>query len=522
VPDTIIGELAEQDLNPRLRRVDWRFLLPVPEPRRVWCIGGQDLMDGVTSIAAEVVSSPSARDCDLAVAEDPDAKILAQLFSTLRPGGACYTEWRVGQGGVHLVDRQLREAGFAEVTCYRPWPAFPRLPVYWIQLGASGAAAYVRSRLRLRGGRIRRLLTGLRDGLWGRGRGGYRATICAIAYRTPDPRRKDLDPVGWLEHHWAEWGLGAIPARLSTVLVTGGPRTVSKVVLLAFAEPSPIPVIAIKAPRVDAATPGILRESDALATLTGPASPRVVGIPRLLFRRELGRLTVIGETAIAGRPLDSLLDRRSLPAWSMKVTDWLASLAKQRPTRPAAYWQERIVDPVLSRFIEHFGAVVDPGLLRESETMVRSIGSLPSVPEQRDFGPWNLLVTPAGQLAVLDWESAEVEGLPALDLLYYLAYACFNVDRAHDFESRVRSYRRSLDPSSLTGVVRGDSLSRYLDVLGIQAGALAPLRVLVWLIHAHSDFVHAASDAAGSPSAAALKRSLFLALWEKEVRLARR
>jgi aminoglycoside phosphotransferase (APT) family kinase protein len=38
-------------------------------------------------------------------------------------------------------------------------------------------------------------------------------------------------------------------------------------------------------------------------------------------------------------------------------------------------------------------------------------------PEQRDFGPWNLLVTPAGQIAVLDWESAEVDGLPALDRL---------------------------------------------------------------------------------------------------------
>jgi hypothetical protein len=47
---------------------------------------------------------------------------------------------------------------------------------------------------------------------------------------------------------------------------------------------------------------------------------------------------------------------------------------------------------------------------------------------------------------------------------------------------------------------------------------LAPLRVLLWLIHAQSEFRRAASDAAGTPPAGVIARSLFLSLWELEVR----
>ncbi len=107
-----------------------------------------------------------------------------------------------------------------------------------------------------------------------------------------------------------------------------------------------------------------------------------------------------------------------------------------------------------------FGGVVDRGLLREGEAILGGLGALQPVPEQRDFGPWNVLVTPAGDIAVLDWESADVDGLPALDLLYYLAYAAFNVDRASDRERRVASFRRSLDAATPTGAIRRDCLAR--------------------------------------------------------------
>jgi hypothetical protein len=293
---------------------------------------------------------------------------------------------------------------------------------------------------------------------------------------------------------------------------------VSKVVLLAFAEPSPIPLAAVKAPRVDEAAAGVRREGAALASLNAHHAGGLPGVPRLLVRREIDGVPLLAETALIGRPLESLLTSRSLGAWSMKAADWLAALVQREAVLPAAYWRDAIVEPVLSRFVQTFGGVVDRGLLREGEAIVRAIGELPVTPEQRDFGPWNVLVTPSGGIAVLDWESAEVDGLPALDLLYYLAYASFQVDGARDRESRVASYRRLLDPSTPTGAIGGECLGRYLDVTGLGSAALAPLRALVWLIHAQSDARHAAADAGGPPPAEALGQSLFLALWTEEIR----
>lgn len=510
------AETPEQERNARLRRADWRFLLPSPRPHRALCRARGALAAAVASIADEVVSEGQPRDCDLAVAEDPDARTLAELREALRPGGSCYTEWHSRLGGTDRIAGALRAAGFEEVACYRQWPASSVLPVYWMPVGARGPAAYVRSRRRLRGGRVRRLIAEARQRAHDLLRGRFGSPVCAIARCPGPPRSGGHDPAAWLRDGWPEWGLGSAPDRLSTLLVTGGPRSVSKVVLLAFAEPSPVPLVAVKAPRVDEAAAGVLQEGAALASLA--AGRPVPGVPRVLFRREVDGVPLVGETALAGRPLESLLSPRSFGGWSMKVTDWLGALAAGRPARSPGEWREAIVEPVLSRFVENFEGVVDRGLLREGATIVRGIGALPVVPEQRDFGPWNVLVTPGGEIAVLDWESADVEGLPALDLLYYLAYASFSVDRARNRESRLASFDRSLDPSTQTGAVRRDSLARYFEATGFDPAQLAPLRALVWLIHAQSDVRHAAADAGGTPPAALLARSLFLALWTAEVR----
>ena len=511
-------DLPERELNPRLRRADWRFLLPAPTARRALCRADDSLTDAVASVADQVVAAAAPGTCDLAVAQDPDPLSLSQLYDALSPGGACYTEWRAPIGGARRVERTLRAAGFADVTCYRPWPAAPALPIYWIPFGAPGAAAYVRSRRRLPGGRLRRLLAAARQRGHDLVKGRWTTPICALARRPTKNASENADPAAWLRRSWSEWTLGPTPERLSTLLVTGGPRTVSKVVLLAFGEPSRVPLVAVKAPRVEAAAVGIRREAAALARLTGRPSQATPGVPRLLFCNEIDGIPLVGETAIGGRPLDTLLTRRSLAGWSATVADWLAWLARDAATLSGSHWREAIVEPMLADFEQAFGDVVDRGLLREAVGIVRAIGDLPQIPEQRDFGPWNLLVTQAGELAVLDWESAEVDGLPALDLLYYLAYASFIADRARTRESRILSYRRHLDPSTPTGGVRRDCVARYLDSLGLDPARLGPLRVLLWLIHAQSDVRHAAADAGAPPSAEALARSLFLALWAEEVR----
>jgi hypothetical protein len=507
--------LAEEELNRRLRRVDWRFLAGLPRPARVFCRASRDLTAAVREVAAEAVAGERGDDCDLAVAEDPGLRELGALHDALSPGGTCYTEW--SRSGPGPAVRALESAGFVDVTCYRRVFGADGLPIIWVPLDAPGAARYVRRRLQFPGGRLRRLLAGLGRRLRALQRGRWRSTVCVLARRPGSANGADLDAAAWLRADWGNPDFGAdAPPRLSTLLLTGGPRTVSKVVLLTFAEPDPVPRIAVKVPRVEAAAVGLRREAAVLDHFTRRGIP--VGVPRLLFHREPAGVPLVGETAIEGRPLQGLLSSANHRGWALRVTDWLISLAGGCPAWPVERLRETVVDPVLERFERQFGAVADPELRRVSESIVRSIDGLSVVPEQRDFGPWNLLRTPSGELAVLDWESATVEGLPALDLLYYLAYASFAVDRAYDRDARVASYRRQLDAGTSTGAVRRDCLIRYADALGLEPERLRPLAVLVWLVHAPSDFDHAAADGGGPPVPAALDRSLFLALWGEEVR----
>jgi len=507
---------VESVRNERLRLVDWRFLLAAPRPRRVLCRTDGPLAEALAEIAEEVVTTSARAECDLAVAVEPDESTLRELKAALAPGGACYTEWRQGP---RAVEKMLRSVGFDEIGCYRRWPRSARLPLFWIPVGASGAEGYVRERARHRGGRARRLASELAGRSRDLVRGRIAGAISALAWcRNEVPDASD-GPAAWLRSEWPRWGLGEPPEHLSILLATGGPRTVSKVVLLAFAEPVAVPLAAIKAPRVEEAAAAIRREAAALGRM-GPR--RLPGVPRLLQQREAGSVPVVIESAVPGRPLEGLLEAGNLSAWSTTATDWLARLGNGAALRPAAHWREAIVEPALAGFEQTFGEVVDPALLRHGQDLARSIGDLPSVPEQRDFGPWNVLVAPDGGLAVLDWESAEVDGLPGLDLLYFLAYASFTADRAWDRERRVASFTRSLDPSSATGALRRACLARYAQAVGVDATCLAGLRALVWLIHTQSDFRHAAADAGGRPSADALRQSFFLALWSAEIRDLRR
>src|SRR5436190_718658 len=99
-------------------------------------------------------------------------------------------------------------------------------------------------------------------------------------------------------------------------------------------------------------------------------------------------------------------------------------------------------------------------MIRETRARLAALGDLPLVCEQRDFSPWNVLIAADGALVVLDWESAETEGLPGMDLIYFLAYLAFFLDGAMESGRFRESYRAALDPATFTGAVQAECLRR--------------------------------------------------------------
>jgi hypothetical protein len=537
------SEMREAARARLLRRADWRFLLDRPVPEKVWCCCEAELREAVSAVSvsvADVHSAPQG-DCDLAVLTEPDGAALRRAWAALSPGGACYAEWSsLGVAGSGGMRKLLRAAGFELVRCYVPWRAPPRAYL-WLPLKSRGALRHFlgrplpgRNRLRRRLYAMRRAATALAHWF------GVLRPICAVAlkpaYHLGDGAPGDED--SQLEGHptsggefeliaharaeWIRWGLGDAPGRLSWMLRTAGWRTSSKVVGFVIAEPNPEPRLVVKISRVPESIPALLREAEILESLQAIRPGGVPGIPRLLFCREARHSVVIGETAREGVPLGSILSRRNYRDLALKATDWLAELAVTSRVSTGGSACTEVIDPALEEFQRSFGEVLDPGMLRESADLLAGLRALPRICEHRDFIPWNVLVDSDGALGVIDWEAGELRGVPAVDMIYFLSYLGFVLDRALPPNPRmIHSYRTGTDPHSLTGAVHHECLSRYFDETGMDPAAVRPLRQFTWILHSRFEYQRMVADFGPSPGPEVLRRSVLLRLWEAEVRQAR-
>jgi hypothetical protein len=229
-------------------------------------------------------------------------------------------------------------------------------------------------------------------------------------------------------------------------------------------------------------------------------------------------MPLLGETALSGQPVGTLVNHTSYRQLALQGTKWLADLAGQAKPTPRHFWWNRLVEQKLVQFERSFGPIVDPQLLQATRRVLETLPPLPLVCEQRDFSPWNVHIDQTGKLVVFDWESAELQGLPAMDLLYYLSYLSFYLDKAMWTGKYLESYRASLQPETPTGRVRAECLALYASRLGLTLESLQPLRLLVWILHSHSEYRHFVKDSFGKPSPAMLQRSLFVRLWQEEAR----
>ena len=500
--------LAERERNRLLRRADWRYLLPDPAPRRALCLAGGSLREACTVVAGTVDDTPQPGvRYDLVVAEDPDDAARRAIAAVLASAGACYTEWSArAPGAAGRARRALEEIGLRDARSYRPWPSVEHCRV-WVPTEGAAARWWWSSATRatdVRRQQLHAAVGALQSRLGAHGR-------TAIVARGVDaPSEPHL--VTLARRHGA-----LAPASDSTsLLLTPGARSVGKVILLQFTKEAP--AVAIKTARIAAAAEGVEREADLLDVVHARHGGAVPGAPRVLFRARALDTTVVGESALTGTPLLARLDARGYASLAARVTDWLARLAEpatRAPRRPA--W-DSVAGPALERFESEFGAIVGETALGRTRSMLATLGDLPVVAEQRDFSPWNVFDGDAG-LIVLDWESGVAEGLPALDLIYFMAHAAFYLEGAWVSGRYEDAYRAAWSRDTAIGRTNLACVERYLATLSVSPDLLPALRLLAWVLHSHSDWIHRRDDAGGVPAAEALRDSRFLLLFRTELAL---
>jgi glycosyltransferase involved in cell wall biosynthesis len=496
----------EPSRNARLRRADWRFLLPDPNPRVTVCFDSA-LRGAAEHVSGSVVSpAEAAGDCDLAVLVDPDPSAVASALMELRPGGVCYAEWSpLRRTRRRVAERVLTSAGFVSVRCYWPWPRRAAAHA-WLPLDSPAAVRFyfatraarrsLPTRLAHAAGHLVAALA-IRIGVAG--------TIVAVAVKPAwDSERRQV---------------GAEADSLG-LLLTGGPRSISKAVRIVFSGREPLPRYIEKMNRTPEARTAIMREVEMLRFLEHDR-PNLPGVPRVISVDDTDGIARIAETPIPGKPLHGDLRRETLARYTGVVTEWTLRLAGLEGERSSAVPVSDVVDPIETRFKQAYGAVITERDWLDSRAILAGLGDVPAVPEHRDLGPWNMIVN-GGRLGVVDWESAVPRGLPGLDLIYFLLYAAGYATGVRRHRQFVDVYREVRDPSTPIGALAKDALLRYCGVLGIDPRQLPALHLLAWMVHAASDRQREVEDAGGGRGRHIPDQRLFVPLWRAELATARR
>jgi len=505
----LLEALPEARRNRLLRRSDWRYLLPDATPERALCLGGTDLWACCEVIAREVHDAPKAGvRYDLVVAENPSRRELRRMAAAMSLDGACYTEWtRVAPLGPARIRRKLTAAGFDAAATYRPWPSLSPCRA-WVPTEGSGARHHLRGAprsTRVRREKLRGALAFLLAPV------GAHRRICAVAR---GPQAKQLPQLVGIARERGAWPDDSLQ-RGGLLLHTTGDRVVGKVVALAF-DRAGAPALAIKTARTRDGGRGLHREAELLEAVAALHPRGMPGVPRLHFLDALAGRPVLGETALAGVPLAATLTHAVYPRMVERVTDWLITLAEPAASLPPEPTWNSLVSPTLERFATEFAPVLDPARLDRARERLGSLGALPVVCEQRDFSPWNVF-DGTGGIVVLDWESGEPRGLPALDLIYFGTHAAYYMERAWITGRYVEAHRAAWSRETEIGRANHASVARYFAHFELDPALLRPLRLFAWVLHAHSDFLHLRADAAGPPDAARLRASRFLRLYEAEL-----
>jgi hypothetical protein len=491
--------LPEAELNDLLRRVDWRFLLRGTGAPHV-----ANLTSGRDSRAIDLIAAagdPPAGAADVAAIGYPTRMALRAALDAVRPGGEIVCLWRLPRPfAASRAAARLRRAGLRDVRVLWAGPLPHRAPQFWLSLDSPEALSHLLAQRPPRsalGAALRPLWRVL-------ARAGLLAPLCAIGSvpeEEGDPRPQEIE--------------AAFPADGGQLLLTGGHRSINKVVGLPFATDAGEPPAVAKFSRVLAADAALEREASALRMVERD-HPGVPGVPRLLAEGKRASRHALAESAVHGRPLIETLSPQSFGKLAASVGDWLIGLAGSE-RHPRDEWWPRLVGKPLEVFERNFGEVVPAGSLAALRRRLGELGDLPEACEHRDCSPWNVVLDEGGAPGLLDWESAEPHGLPGLDLAYFLANCAFVLEGALESGRTRESYERLLDPATPYGELAAERITEYCNRLGLTAEDFARLRLLAWVVHSASDHAHLEMAAAGPPSHEALRTSTYFCLVEAEL-----
>jgi phosphotransferase family enzyme len=208
-------------------------------------------------------------------------------------------------------------------------------------------------------------------------------------------------------------------------------------------------------------------------------------VPRASFFGQDGGLAVLAQTAISGVPFRQVArgthecpSARAAVAWLMELGARTADRTIAEPAQAAA-----ALRVLLHRFARLYRpSVAEQELLAEHiDTIAASRRPFPLVFQHGDPGVWNLLITPDGRPAFLDWEAAEQHGMPLWDLFYAERSVGIGVARAMGTRSSLDAFAEHYLADGPLSRMLAEDVGRYCSQIDLDAALVGPLFFTCWM-----------------------------------------
>lgn len=516
------GEPAPADVKGQVAGANWRYLLPDLRLGHVLCLGPPPLTtlsslarfgDHVTILVEREVQArridrdvvrrglanvdaisliglrsrpitPSSIDVTLAVGTRAGRRLWsrsalqADLRSWLRHDGLLYVEFD------SLEDAECRALLEGVQREYRPLWLAP-------SIGETRAAAPLdddRTIAHVTGEGIIRHSHAYRRRLRKRGP----ASPARRLFKRSTPRygalvgrgRVDLDrPPAYLRSIARTAGLDVEHDRWG--LLASGHYNQKKVLVFLFEDDAESPRYVVKMTRHPGYNERLENEWRALTLLRGKLTHERCKVPQPAFFGIHNAVAVLGQTAVTGAPFRRISKGAADCPHALALLEGLVELGATTIRRAADDSPKAIGE--LDDLLEQFCLIYRPPswqeeFLTKQLDVVRDEGAeLPLVFAHGDAGTWNVLVTPDGEVAILDWEAFDDQGMPLWDLFYFMRSYMVLASRSSGTHDALKAFNRyCLDDSDL-GRLLAAVTDRYCEATGLSRKLVEPLFYLCWV-----------------------------------------
>jgi aminoglycoside phosphotransferase len=332
--------------------------------------------------------------------------------------------------------------------------------------------------------------------------------------------------VSFLAKHWQRLPLGEVGAspRLSSMVITPRFRASAHVIFFILPPGGTAPCFVVKVPRLPGDNSRLDREVANLRFVHTARAGGFDSIPRVIVYEDHEDCRLLIETALAGQTMSPALVRRQPDLCLDTVRTWLVDLHVATATynADATDWNRRLLEDPLERFARVFPLCAEERRLlsqTRAHTAALRHAKVPLVCEHGDLSAPNILLHRNDRLGVVDWELAEAQGLPAVDLFFFLTYVAFAQRHARKLRHHLTAFHRAF--FGPTAWAR-PHIVHYAAQLQLSPEVLRRLFVLCWsryvtnlVMRLHD--LHGTGEKLGQETAAWLRMNRYYALWRHTI-----